>query len=274
MRYPAVAGQFYSASESALREEITDCYTSPHGPGRLPEVAESGPRSIMGVVAPHAGYMYSGPVAAHDYLAIAEDGYPETFVILGPNHHGVGSPVAVTTQDFKTPLGVAEVNPELAAEMSRGLITDDPSSHRWEHSIEVQLPFLQFPRPDVTFVPISMLLQDMRTAVEVGKIVGEAIRGRDAVVIASTDFSHYVPHKIAAERDRLAIDKILAMDVKGFWSTVKKHDISMCGYGPVIAMMTAVGQGEAELLKYATSGDMKPMADVVGYGAILVRSKA
>ncbi len=195
-------------------------------------------------------------------------------MILGPNHHGSGSPVATTTQPFKTPLGVVDIDEEIAGGITRGIIKDDPASHRMEHSIEVQLPFLQFPRPEVRFVPISMLLQDIGTATEVGKIVKEAIRGRDVVVIASTDFSHYVPHRVAMEKDRMAIDQILAMDVKGFWSTIRKHDISMCGYGPVMAMLTAVGAGETEFLKYATSGDVRPMAEVVGYGAILVRSQA
>ena len=159
--------------------------------------------------------------------------------------------------DIRTNVGVA--------------ITDDVIAHRHEHSIEVQLPFLLDLFGSVTFAPICMGLQELRYAVEVGEIVREAIKGRDAVVLASTDFSHYIPKAEAARRDRMAIDKILAGDVKGFYRTVQEEDVSMCGFGPVIAMMTAIAPAKPEFLKYASSGDVAPMEDVVGYAAIAMR---
>ena len=145
------------------------------------------------------------------------------------------------------------------------------TAHRFEHSIEVQLPFLQHLGGDFRFVPICMGLQDLASATDVGRRVAAAIRGLDAVVIASTDFSHYIPKDVAARKDRKAIDKILAFDVKGFDETVRSNDISMCGYGPVMAMLTAIESGAPEFLKYASSGDVAPMADVVGYCSITIR---
>ena len=271
MRYPAVAGQFYERDATALRKQIDGCYRHPIGPGRKPAVARDGPRTLRGMVVPHAGYMYSGPVAAHAYAALARDGPPQAFVVLGPNHTGLGAAMALGAHDWETPLGVAEYDRDLGARVLKHPVTEDILAHRHEHSIEVQLPFLQDLFEKVRFVPICMGLQDLRDAVELGGIVRDAIAGRDVVVLASSDFCHYIPKAEAARRDRMAIDKILAFDVKGFDQTVRKHDISMCGYGPVMAMLTAVESGSPEFLKYASSGDVAGMAEVVGYGAIAVR---
>ncbi|OGS51298.1 MAG: AmmeMemoRadiSam system protein B [Euryarchaeota archaeon RBG_16_68_12] len=271
MRYPAVAGQFYEADAAALRKQIESCYRHALGPGRHPAAAPNGARALKGLVVPHAGYMYSGPVAAHAYAALAEDGLPGAFVILGPNHTGMGAMEALAAHDWETPLGVVAYDRELGARLLRDPVTEDIVAHRREHSIEVQLPFLQDLSRSVRFAPICMGIQDLREAVGVGEVVREAIRGQDAVVIASTDFCHYIPKAEAARRDRMAIDKILAGDVKGFYRTVQENDVSMCGYGPVMAMMTAVGPARPELLKYASSGDVAPMEDVVGYAAIAMR---
>lgn len=271
MRYAAVAGQFYAGSEPALRKQVEDCFTHSLGPGKVPELNPDGDRTIKGIVSPHAGFVFSGPVAAHGFSALAQCGFPETFVILGPNHHGTGSSVATTTHDFQTPLGTMEVDVELAGAIHRGLIDDDVVSHRHEHSIEVQLPFILYLSPKAKFVPVCMLMQDYKSATEVGRIIGEAMEGRDVVVIASTDFSHYVSPEVAKEKDMLAIDQILDLNAKGLEDTVRKNRISMCGYGPVMAMLEAVKGSNAELLKYATSGDVRPMAEVVGYGSVVVR---
>src|SRR2546426_584799 len=230
-----------------------------------------GRRTLKGLVVPHAGYMYSGPVAAHAYAALARDGVPKTFVILGPNHTGLGAAMALGEHDWETPLGVAMFDRALGARLRKAPITEDIVAHRREHSIEVQLPFLQDLVGEVAFVPICMGLQDLPAAVEVGGIVGDAIKGEDVVVLASTDFSHYIPKAEAARRDRMAIDKILAFDVEGFYRTVQEEDVSMCGFGPVMAMMTAIGPATPEFLKYASSGDVAPMEDVVGYAAIAMR---
>jgi len=271
MRYPAVAGQFYERDPGALRKQIEGCYRHKVGPGAKPPLAKDGPRTLKGLVVPHAGYMYSGPVAAHAYAALARDGVPKTFVILGPNHTGLGAAMALGEHDWETPLGVAMFDRALGARLRKAPITEDIVAHRREHSIEVQLPFLQDLVGEVAFVPICMGLQDLPAAVEVGGIVGDAIKGEDVVVLASTDFSHYIPKAEAARRDRMAIDKILAFDVKGFYRTVQEEDVSMCGFGPVMAMMTAIGPAKPEFLKYASSGDVAPMEDVVGYGAIAMR---
>jgi len=271
MRYPAVAGQFYERDPVALRKQIDGCYRHPIGPGAKPPVANGGPRTLKGLVVPHAGYAYSGPVAAHAYAALARDGAPKSLVILGPNHTGLGAPMALGAHDWETPLGVATYDAELGGRLLKGPVTEDIIAHRHEHSIEVQLPFLQDLFGAVTFAPICMGLQELRYAVEIGEIVRDAIKGRDAVVLASTDFSHYIPKAEAARRDRMAIDKILAGDVKGFYRTVQEEDVSMCGFGPVIAMMTAIAPAKAEFLKYASSGDVAPMEDVVGYAAIAMR---
>jgi AmmeMemoRadiSam system protein B len=267
MRRPAVAGQFYPDDREALIAEIEGCYAGALGPGRLPEKLGDS-RKLSGLVVPHAGYMYSGPVAAHAYLALAEDGLPEAFVILGPNHTGYGMPLAVATEDFKTPLGVARVDTELAKEVIQGALQADMEAHRYEHSIEVQLPFLLHLSQDVRFVPICMGAQDYETAREVGSILAQVLSGRDAVIIASTDFSHYVPKEVAAYKDRLAIDRIVEGDPRGLYDTVKRHNVTMCGYGPVMATLVALDKARGTLLKYGTSGDVQPMADVVGYASI------
>ncbi len=269
MRRPSVAGQFYAADEASLRDQIERCFLGPLGPGKVPPLAKGG-RSILGGMAPHAGYVYSGGVAAHLYSRLAEDGFPQTFVILGPNHTGKGSGLAVTTEDYQTPLGVAHVDKELAKAVKGDLVDEDPEAHRYEHSIEVQLPFLQYFSKDFSFVPICMGFQDYDSAVSVGKTIRSAIKGRDVVVIASTDLSHYVPEEVAKRKDSMVLDAIRAMDAKTLFRMVEDNNITMCGYGPVIAMMTACSGGTATVLKYGTSGDVSPMSEVVGYAAVLV----
>ena len=271
MREPAVAGQFYPSTPRELDSLLNDLFLHPLGPGKVPKLAMDGPRRIEGGIVPHAGYIYSGPVAAHFYANLAEDGYPQSFVILGPNHYGVGIGVATTLEDFKTPYGVAKIDTELARKIAREIVAVDENAHRYEHSIEVQLPFLQFFRRDIEFVPISMLLQEEEIAREVGKIVRDAVSesGRDVVIIASTDFSHYVPRKTAYKNDSLAIERIVNRDISGLYKVIYRKRITMCGYGPVAATLEAT-RGKVELLKYATSGDVQPMDDVVGYASFRI----
>jgi hypothetical protein len=272
MRHPTVAGAFYAGDERSLRSQIEQCYLGPLGPGKLPKIGQ-GRRRVLGGIAPHAGYAFSGMVAAHLYGRIAEDGLPEAFVILGPNHTGRGSGLAITMQDFETPLGVAKIDRDLAKAIRRGLVDEDEEAHRHEHSIEVQLPFLQYLSPDIKFVPICMGFQDFEAAVSVGKTIREAIKDKQVVVIASTDLSHYVPKETARTRDGLVLDAIRAMDPKALYEVVQDEGISMCGYGPVMAAMTACSGGKATVLKYATSGDVQPMRDVVGYASAVIEKK-
>ncbi len=271
MRYPAVAGQFYAGDPASLKKQVQECFSSPIGPGTLPPLNPDGPRQIKGMISPHAGFVFSGPVAAHGFKALAEDGFPDVFIIIGPNHTGVGNGVAITDQDFKTPFGTMEVDKDLVNKIQKGIIARDIVSHRHEHSLEVQLPFIKYFDENVKFVPITMMIQDHRTAVEVGKIIREAISGIDAVIIASSDFSHYVSPKVAETKDGKAIEKILDLDIKGFYTTIIKNRISACGYGPIMAMMEAVNGSKAELLKYSNSGDVTPMAEVVGYASVIVK---
>ncbi len=285
MRYPAVAGAFYEITRERLRHQIESCFTHRLGPGSLPAKGEGGGR-LLGLVVPHAGYVYSGPVAAHSYAALAADGLRPAYVILGPNHSGQGAPLAITRLDWQTPLGVAAIDPDLYRDLAKPPLEDDVAAHRHEHSIEVQLPFLQFLSPEVRFVPICMGFQEYEIAAEAGQLVAEAVRGHDALVIASSDFTHVGPQyyqmptrgrtapAFAREQDAKAIERILALDPKGFAARVAQDDISMCGYGPVAAMLTAakkLGAKEAKLLKYGTSSDVSGDEDMaVGYGAVAV----
>lgn len=270
MRRPAVAGQFYEGSRERLMEQIVWAYTHRLGPGKLP--SEDDGSELRGLIVPHAGYMYSGPVASHSYLRLGPKGLMgKTAIILGPNHTGMGSSIALSTEDFETPLGVARTDVTLAKYLVSDLIQDDMMAHIYEHSIEVQLPFLQHLTPQFRFVPITMMFQELKASQMVGNAIRGATDGRkDVIVIASTDFSHYVPPEVAREKDMMAIERILEMDPVGLYRTVKDRGISMCGYGPVIAMLTALQEGRAELLKYATSGDIHRMSQVVGYGAIAI----
>ncbi len=285
MRYPAVAGAFYEGTKESLLRQIERCYTSKLGPGTLPKTAE-GPRRLLGLVCPHAGYQYSGPVAAFSYTALAQDGLRASYVVLGPNHYGIGAPLAVTRQDWETPLGPVPIDPDLLKALSKSPLEDDVAAHRQEHSIEVQLPFLQHLSSRMRFVPVCMGFQEYELAAEVGELVADAVRDRDAFIVASSDFSHVgmnynqMPPRgksapqWAKEQDTKALDRILALDPKGLQDRVHRDDISMCGYGPVTAMLVAakkLGARDAKLLKYGSSSDVSGDRDMaVGYGAVAV----
>jgi len=287
MREPAVAGTFYRRGKDILREQVRDCFTHRLGPGKTPVLASPGARRIRGAVFPHAGYEYSGMVAAHSAAALAEDGFPPTFVIIGPNHRGWGSAVAVGTETFSMPMGKVEVDLKLARAIIGDGIEEDTVAHSEEHSLEVQLPFLQFFRGGFKIVPICMGDQDAGTARILGERIAAAARGQDIVVIASTDFTHcgagygHPPPRgmsagdFAGQQDQKAIKRILDMDPDGLVETVKKERITMCGYGCVAAMLHAtkkMGATGATLLKYSTSADVSGDEDMaVGYGAFSIQ---
>lgn len=270
MRYPRVAGQFYPADKEELRRQIEESFLHPIGPGSIPKMKHG--ENLLAVIAPHAGYVFSGPVAAHSYKAVAEN-FPEngTFIIIGPNHTGYGAPISLTTQDWIMPFGNVNIDRELAEIIVSEGIPDDISAHRYEHSVEVQLPFIQYFSQDFEFLPIVMMDQSMKSALWLGKILRKVIakHSKRALIIASTDFSHYIPKEQAYGQDILALEKIRELDVEGLYKTLRKHRITMCGYGPVSATIEAVRDRvkETKILKYATSGDVMPMADVVGYGS-------
>ena len=289
IRKPAVAGQFYPSSKDGLQQQITECFMDKRGCGIIPKIG-SGEKDIKGLVVPHAGYIYSGAIASYAYHHLAAHGFAETFIILGPNHTGAGSGVSVMTEGmWETPLGNIPINSDLAQKIHTGIVDSDETAHRHEHSIEVQLPFLQFIAKEkmFDFVPVCMMMQDVETAAEVGLILAEAIQKtpKKTVVIASSDFSHagfnYMSmppegmrvDSYAEKQDHLAIEKILALDPKGLIETVHDKSITMCGYGPVASMLTAAkkqGATKVELLKYGTSYEVHPNTSCVGYGALVV----
>jgi AmmeMemoRadiSam system protein B len=267
---------FYAGTSEALKSQVEGCFTHEFGPGKVPEIVETAARNVVGLVCPHAGYMYSGPVAANSYYALAVDGRPDVAVILGPNHTGRGSALALMDAGvWRTPLGDVEIDTQTAQAIlgESNIIDTDDSAHRFEHSIEVQLPFLQYLYGRrFTFVPICFLMQDLDSSREVGQAVGKALSGKNGLVIASTDMTHYEPHERAKQKDQLAINAAIKMDEALYHSTVESKGISTCGYGPVISLITAaklLGAKKAKLLSYRTSGDViGDVSSVVGYTAI------
>jgi len=278
VRRPAQAGAFYAGNKSQLEAQIRNCFLHELGPRHLPQASAKGQRRIVALVSPHAGYMYSGPVAASGYDSLATDGTPEAFIILGPNHSGLGSGVSIMTEGrWQTPLGESSIDSDIANLICEhsSIIDVDDDAHAFEHSIEVQLPFLQYVyRPEIRFVPICMMMQDLRTSVEVGEAIAKATGGRDVVIIASSDMTHYEPQKSAEKKDRTAIDSILKLDEKELQDVVESKNISMCGYGAVssaIRCAKTLGASKANLLNYKTSGDITGDYDaVVGYASIAI----
>jgi len=227
-------------------------------------------------MAPHAGYLYSGPIAAHSYYKIVEDGFPETFVILCPNHTGLGSGISTMLEgEWETPLGNVQIDTQFAKELIKdsGIIDSDPSSHVQEHSCEVQLPFLQYFSKDFKIVPISMWIQDLETSYEIGKSIKNTAKTlkKDIVVIASSDLTHYKPQNIANKNDMQVLDAVSSMDERLMIKRVMDLNVTMCGYGPVATTIIAskeLGAENAEMLKYATSGDLTgDLSAVVGYAS-------
>jgi len=277
IRRPTQAGTFYAGSQQSLRAQIEECFKHELGPGALPKVADKSLQKIVGLVSPHAGYMYSGPVAAHGYHRLARDGKPDVVVLFGPNHTGSGSALALMREGvWRTPLGDVEIDSASADLILRAsnIIDADDSAHAFEHSIEVQLPFLQFLYGSAfKFVPVCFLMQDLQSSREVGSAVAKALAGKNAVVIASTDMTHYEPQKVAEKKDRAAFKAMLKLDEEGLYSTIEAHRMSMCGYGPTIAAITAakaLGAKKAELLCYKTSGDVVgDYSAVVGYASLV-----
>jgi len=289
VRKAVVAGQFYDWDKQNLDESIRECFLDKRGPGALPKFAE-GNKNVLGLVVPHAGYVYSGAIAAHSYYYLSKNGFADTFIILGPNHTGQGSGVSVMTEGiWETPFGKVPINEDLAKQICKGIIDSDDSAHAYEHSIEVQLPFLQFTggQKKFNFVPICIAMQDFETSQEVGEIIADSIKKTKdkTAIIASSDFSHAgfnymsIPpkgmkvDKYAEKQDKIAIKKILEMDSKGLIDAVHQNDITMCGYGPVSSMLIGtkiLGAKHAELLKYGTSYEVQPSSSCVGYGALAV----
>jgi|YelNatPaOPRAMG01_1025707.scaffolds.fasta_scaffold11072_6 AmmeMemoRadiSam system protein B len=275
IRMPAVAGAFYPSQPEALKRLIVQCFQHRLGPGVVPELHRPPEGKLLGLIVPHAGYIYSGPIAAHSYSSLAQNGF-RWALLLGPNHTGMGEEeFAIMSQGFwRTPLGDMKIESEKAAILkSIPSVKEDPTAHLGEHSLEVQLPFLQFLSPEAQFVPICISSMDLQEIKEVGGKVGELLKGdREAVIIASTDLSHYHSHSTASKLDNLAIEAIAQLDSDLLWERVHSIPITMCGYAPVIVLLEAckaLGVREGRLLKYATSGETGgDFSQVVGYCAM------
>jgi AmmeMemoRadiSam system protein B len=265
VREAAVAGRFYPAEAELLRADLDAC---------LPDQAER--RRVIACLVPHAGYMYSGAVAGAVFSRID---IPPSTIVLGPNHTGRGHPLAIMKAgEWRTPLGSVAIDSDLAQELSNRFpaLTEDSAAHRFEHSIEVELPFLQVRRPDVKFVPIAVGTGQLIILEQLGQAIAEVLenRGNEVLIVASSDLNHYEDDPTTRVKDHKAIERILALDGAGLYQTVIEESISMCGFAPAVTMLTAasmLGAHKTELVRYATSADASgDYSTVVGYAGILI----
>lgn len=267
-RPPAVAGTFYEGTPDRLRAQVDACFAAnPPAPAKRP---------FIGAVVPHAGLMYSGRVAAAFYAA-AE--LPRRFIILCPNHTGAGHFAAINREgSWRTPLGDVAIETRVAdALMAKSrLLSDDARAHAREHSLEVQLPFLQRLLGDFTFVPICLGAHRYDYAEEIGRAIADVVKedGAPLGILASSDLNHYEDQPTTLRKDQLAIDQVLARNPQELWRVVDEYDVSMCGFIPTTTMLVAanaLGATNAELLVHATSGDVNgDYGHVVGYASVIV----
>jgi len=276
-RAPAVAGVFYPSDAGELNQMIERSFNEQHfGPGNLPPSKEFNRRRIYGIVSPHAGYIYSGAVAANGYYETSSMNF-DRVVMIGPNHYGIGTGLAtVRSGIWDTPLGQVEIDTELASRISEnsGILDFDELAHSRDHCLEVQLPFLQYSKKNqFKIVPIIMIMQDRITASELGESIADSTRTLNSLLIASSDFTHYEPNNEAHRKDGELIEAILSLDISIFYNTLERLNVSACGYGAIASVMTAakaLGATKGELLRYATSGDVVGDTNsVVGYASII-----
>jgi len=267
IRHAAVAGRFYPSDPKSLRDEVRSY---------LAQSPAQKPVRALGCIAPHAGYMYSGHVAG---AVFSEIEVPELCLVLCPNHTGMGVPLAILSEGaWETPLGEVPIDNAFAAVLKRlcPSLEEDSAAHRNEHGAEVELPFLQTRKPHLKFVPIALGTGKFEVLEQLGLAIADAIAAHRSpvLIVASSDMNHYESDAITRVKDRSAIEAILALDPRGLYDVVTQQNVSMCGFGPAVAMLTAakkLGANRAELVKYATSGDISGDRDlVVGYAGIIV----
>jgi AmmeMemoRadiSam system protein B len=260
-----VAGQFYPGEPEELRAFLQRAMP----PGEPPQAA-------FGVVCPHAGYRYSGAVAGAVFGRVQ---VPDTVLLLGPNHTGAGTPASIVSSGgWATPLGTAEIDTGLAEALKGDcpLLEEDARAHAREHSLEVQLPFLQYLNPRVRVVPIAFMLRRFEEVEQVGRAIAAVLAAwpEPVLVVASSDMTHYEPRAEAERKDRLAIERALAVDAAGLLATVAEHRISMCGVVPTAVLLAAAaarGARHGELVRYATSGEVTgDDRQVVGYAGLVI----
>ena len=282
-RATAVAGMFYPDNARELRALIDQSFSNQRfGPGKVRSStlsANNQHRKIYGIVSPHAGYIYSGAVAANGFYEIASVNFQDV-IMVGPNHYGIGSWVAGMRDGiWETPLGEVQVNSQMADEIKRrsAALDIDDYAHSRDHCLEVQLPFLQYVKQDFKIVPVVLVSQNRDIALDLGNAISQTIMEMDALdstlLLASSDFTHYEPNSEAHKKDGELIKPILSLDVNRFYTILERMNISACGYGAIATMMVAaknLGATRGELLKYATSGDVTgDVSAVVGYSSIV-----
>lgn len=268
LRHPAVAGRFYPRDPTVLREEV-DSYLFQRSPQK--------PVRALGCIVPHAGYVYSGHVAGAVFAAVE---IPKVCIVMCPNHTGMGSALAIVGEGaWETPFGDVPIDADLAAALKQRckLLHEDSVAHRSEHAVEVELPFLQLRRPKLKIVPIALGTAQFEPLEELGLALADVIAAHHhpILIVASSDMNHYESDTLTRVKDEIAIEAILRLDARGLYDAVTQQHITMCGFGPAVAMLTAasrLGATAAELVKYATSGDISGDRDtVVGYAGIVVR---
>ena len=265
IRQPAVAHRFYPGDPQELSRTVKSLLPA--------DPAEK--RKSLGVVSPHAGYIYSGAMAGRTIGSVE---IPRTVIILGPNHHGRGPKAAVSTTDWQMPGGVVPCDTEIAQALidASPLFADDELAHQFEHSIEVQVPFLQELQPELRIVAISLSSLSYQECIEIGEAIAGVIEqsAEEILILASTDMSHYESRSSASAKDKRALDKVLALDPEGLYRTVLKERISMCGFIPVAVTLEAavkLGATKAELVGYTDSGAVSGDTDqVVGYAGVII----
>ena len=277
LRQPAVAGAFYPDNPENLKKLIESCFLDDAGVGYLPKLNSFDEKDYpINVMVPHAGYQYSGAIASHGYCEIVKNGFPEVFIIISPNHTGLGSEISVFNEgEWITPLGNIEVDEEFAQAIieSSDIASADFTAHIREHSIEVQLPFLQYFSNDFKIVPITMGRQTFVTSNDLSNAIFEAADklNKSYCVIASTDLSHFNNQEKANKVDGFVLEDIEEMNEFKLFEEVVHYNITMCGYGPVMATMSVskrCGKSTSEILAYGTSGDVTgDFTSVVGYAS-------
>ena len=274
VRTPAVSGTFYPDDQKELKSLIHDCFMHTIGPGKMPPTGSD--QKIYGVICPHAGFVYSGPVACHSFYSISSS-TSKLAIITGPNHYGIGQSIAsMIDASWKTPLGLMDVDSESALELRDilDILELDSFSHSKEHSIEVQVPMLQETfSHEMKILPVSLINQEQQTATKVGSAIAKIAQKKDALLIGSSDFTHYEENEFAHRQDLALIEPILKLDVDEFYKILYERHVTACGFGAIASTMIAckeLGATEGKLLKYATSGDVSgDKSSVVGYASII-----
>lgn len=273
-RAAAVAGTFYPGDGRQLAAEVERCFTSARGPGSLPPRQRAGQRFIRAAIVPHAGLVYSGEIAARAFHAIAAEAAAPEVLLLGVNHTGRGAPAAVSRRAWETPLGPVAMADRLIERLDHDPIEVDEEAHAYEHSLEVELPFLQYVLPAPHIAALSVSHGPFRFLEEVAAIVRQAVEGHPVLLLASTDMSHYLPPEEARRQDRYAIEAIRSRSARRLFDEVEGRSISMCGIAPTTVLLAALADEplEVSFLGWGHSGEVEPMREVVGYAAFLLQS--